>query len=280
MMANGRWALCIWLVVNAPQGALAANEVLVPDDIQQGQLVIGTAPFDARIVFEGDSLPIAPNGQFVFGFGRDASPDSALQITYSDGTIEELPLQVAPRVYDVQRISGLPPKKVTPPPELQERLSLERGKVAAARGQFTNHMGWAAGFDWPAWGKVTGVYGSQRVLNNIPKRPHFGLDVAGPVGRPVYAPASGRVVLSEADYYYEGGIIIIDHGYGVMSTMFHMHSVDVSVGAEVDRGQPVGTIGAAGRATGPHVDWRINWNGRRLDPRFLVDEMPDRNPND
>ena len=280
MTANWRWALGIWLLVCAPLGAWAANEVLVPDDIQQGQLVIGTAPVDARIVFEGESLPIAPNGQFVFGFGRDAPPDSGLQITYSDGSMQDLPLQVAPRVYDIQRISGLPPKKVTPPPELQERLSRERGKVAAARGQFSIHMGWAAGFGWPAWGRVTGVYGSQRVLNDIPKRPHFGLDVAGPVGRPVYAPASGRVVLSEADYYYEGGIIIIDHGFGVMSTMFHMHSVDVPVGTDVERGQMVGTIGAAGRATGPHVDWRINWNGRRLDPRFLVGEMPDHNPND
>jgi len=273
-------AFVVSFVMALPVASWAVDRVWVPSDIQQGQLVIGTAPADAQIIFEGDALAIAPNGQFVFGFGRDAAPQSVLQVTYDDGSKQEIVLQVAPRIYDVQRISGLPPKKVTPPPELQERLRLERGKVAAARGQFTTQMGWAGGFDWPAWGKVTGVYGSQRVLNDIPKRPHFGLDVAGPVGRPVVAPASGRITLSEDDYYYEGGIIIIDHGYGVTSTMFHMHSVDVPVGAQVKRGQQIGTIGAAGRATGPHVDWRINWNGRRLDPRFLVDEMPERNPND
>ena len=254
--------------------SMAAGPVLVPDRISQGSLVIGTAPEGASIQFEGEDLAIAPDGQFVFGFGRDAEPESALHVSYADGTSEIIELQVAARQYNVQRISGLPPKKVSPPAELQERLRKERGKVAVARSQFSQLMDWSKPFIWPAQGRVTGVYGSQRVLNDIPKRPHFGLDVAGPVGTPIYAPAGGEVMLAEADFYYEGGIIIIDHGYGVMSTMFHMNSVDVAAGTIVAQGQLVGTIGAAGRATGPHVDWRINWSGRRLDPRFLVGDMP------
>jgi murein DD-endopeptidase MepM/ murein hydrolase activator NlpD len=256
----------------------AREEVRLPGNISQGAMVIGVAPAGATIVFEGESLAIAPNGQFVFGFGRDAGPSSSLDVRFADGSAETIPVAVAPRTYDVQRISGLPPTKVTPPPERQARLARERGMVAKARKQFTETMHWAAAFVWPAQGRVTGVYGSQRVLNDIPKRPHFGLDVAGPVGTPVYAPAGGQVVLAEADFYYEGGIVIIDHGFGVMSTMFHMNSVDIEPGAMVNQGELVGTIGATGRATGPHVDWRINWNGRRLDPRFLVGEMPAKQP--
>jgi len=261
----------LWMGVVSSQ---AAETVQLPDDISQGSMVVGTAPIGAVIHFEGELLAIAANGQFVFGFGRDAEASSSLEVRFADGSSETVPIAVTPRIYNEQRISGLPPKKVTPPPERLARLARERGMVAKARKQFSNTMYWAGDFVWPAQGRVTGVYGSRRVLNDIPKRPHFGLDVAGPVGTPVYAPAGGQVVLAEADFYYEGGIIIIDHGFGVMSTMFHMNSVDIEAGAMVSQGDLVGTIGATGRATGPHVDWRINWNGRRLDPRFLVGDMP------
>jgi murein DD-endopeptidase MepM/ murein hydrolase activator NlpD len=273
-----RGLLVLCLVLALPATTRADSGVILPGDIQQGQLVVGTAPIGATVTFEGEALTIAPNGQFVFGFNRDAGADSVLQVTYADGVTEQMPLTIRARDYDIQRIDGLPPSKVSPPAAVQERLRIERGKVASARGQVSDRLAWSQPFVWPAYGTVTGVYGSQRVLNDVPKRPHFGLDVAGPVGTPVYAPAAGKAVLSEADFYYEGGIIIIDHGFGVMSTMFHMNSVDVANGTEVAQGDQVGTIGATGRATGPHVDWRINWNGRRLDPRLLVGAMPSKDP--
>ncbi|MCG8506759.1 MAG: M23 family metallopeptidase, partial [Sphingomonadales bacterium] len=138
----------------------------------------------------------------------------------------------------------------------------------------SERMDWAAGFVWPAIGRVSGVYGSQRILNGEPRFPHYGLDVAAPTGAPVVAPNSGRVVLAEPDFLLEGGIVIIDHGFGVTSTLFHLSSVDVAVGQEVARGQRIGAVGATGRASGPHVDWRVNWNKVRLDPELLIGPMP------
>ena len=250
--------------------ALAAGMVQVPGSVQQGQLVIGWAPGNTVIQLGEEALPLTEDGQFVFGFGRDEGPNAELTIRYADGSTEVLPIKISQRQYDIQRIDGLPPSKVTPPPERAARLKRERGMVAAARKPETTDDAWTGGFIWPSKGRLSGFYGSQRVLNGIPKWPHFGLDIAAPTGTPVVAPAAGVVRLAEADFYYEGGIIIIDHGHNVTSTLFHLHSVDVTVGQVVSQGGQIGTIGATGRATGPHVDWRINWRGRRLDPALVL----------
>lgn len=256
------------VLLGAP--AKAAGMVQVPGDVQQGQLVIGWAPGNTVIQLGDEVLPLTEDGQFVFGFSRDQGPTAELTVRYADGSTEILPIKISQRKYDIQRIDGLPPSKVTPPPERAARLKRERGMVATAREPETTDDAWAGGFIWPSTGRVSGVYGSQRVLNGIPKWPHFGLDIAAPTGTPVVAPAAGVVRLAEPDFYYEGGIIIIDHGHNVTSTLFHLNSVDVAVGQVVDQGEQIGTIGATGRATGPHVDWRINWRGRRLDPALVL----------
>jgi murein DD-endopeptidase MepM/ murein hydrolase activator NlpD len=237
-------------------------------------MVVGQTDPGARVTLDGEAVRVADDGRFVFGFGRDAAPEAVLTVVHADGRQETRTLSVEQREFDIQRIDGLPPSKVSPPPALLERLSRERSAVAAARADTSDALFWAEPFAWPAIGPVTGVYGSQRILNGKPRQPHYGIDVAAPEGTPVGAPAAGRVVLADPDFYYEGGIVIIDHGFGVSSTLFHMKQVDVKTGDSVAQGDRIGVLGQAGRATGPHVDWRINWNDVRLDPGYLVGPMP------
>ncbi len=237
-------------------------------------MIIGHAAPGSAATLDGQPLRVAPDGRFVFGFGRDAPPQAMLEVTEPGGAVERRALSIAQRQYDIQRVDGLPPAKVNPDPALDERLKRERGAVAAARKRDSDALYWAEPLAWPAKGRISGVYGSQRILNGEPKQPHYGVDVAGPKGSPVTAPGAGTVTLAEPDFYYEGGIVIIDHGYGVSSTLIHMERVDVKPGDSVTQGQRIGLLGAAGRASGPHVDWRMNWNGARLDPELLVAPMP------
>ncbi len=240
----------------------------------QGGMIIGRAAPGSTVTLDGQRVRVAPDGRFVFGFGREAKPAAVLEVTGPGGETERRDLAIAQRQFDIQRIDGLPPSKVNPDPALDARLARERGMVAEARKRDSGDMFWAEKLAWPAKGRVSGVYGSQRILNGDPKQPHYGVDVAAPKGTPVTAPGTGTVTLAEADFYYEGGIVIIDHGYGVSSTLIHMERVDVKAGESVVQGQRIGLLGAAGRASGPHVDWRMNWNGVRLDPELLVPAMP------
>lgn len=253
--------------------AWAADGLALTGDLMQGGMVIGQAPAGAEITLDGAPVKVAADGRFVIGFGRDHSAESALTMK-ADGEATTQHLAIAARSYRIERVDGLPPRTVTIPEEERRRRARERGMVAAARADGSERMDWAAGFVWPAIGRVSGVYGSQRILNGEPRFPHYGLDVAAPTGAPVVAPNSGRVVLAEPDFLLEGGIVIIDHGFGVTSTLFHLSSVDVAVGQEVARGQRIGAVGATGRASGPHVDWRVNWNKVRLDPELLIGPMP------
>jgi murein DD-endopeptidase MepM/ murein hydrolase activator NlpD len=183
---------------------------------------------------------------------------------------------VAPRTYDVQRIDGLPPAQVTPPPEALKRIAEDVQQTRAARGRDTARTDFARGFTWPCQGPISGVYGSQRILNGQPKQPHYGVDVAAPVGTKVRAPAGGIVSLAVPDMYYTGGTLMIDHGHGLTSTMMHLSKVLAKVGQEVKQGDVVAEVGATGRVTGPHLDWRISWFDSRVDPQRLVGPMPEK----
>ena len=156
-----------------------------------------------------------------------------------------------------------------------KRIRAENAQVASARANTKRVDNFLESFIWPVKGRISGVYGSQRVLNGEPRRPHFGIDIAAPTGTPIVAPAGGTVVLAEKDHFFTGGIIIIDHGYSLSSTLFHMDTVEVEVGQVVAQGDRVGTVGATGRATGPHLDWRMNWGKERLDPQLVVGPMPE-----
>ncbi|MEE8188755.1 MAG: M23 family metallopeptidase, partial [Kiloniellales bacterium] len=151
----------------------------------------------------------------------------------------------------------------------------ENARIAAARAVDRPEPLFESGFVWPATGPITGVFGSQRVLNGKPRRPHYGVDVAAPEGSIVRAPADGVVAIAAAEMYYTGGTVLIDHGHGLTSVYSHMKEVRVSEGQRVKQGDPIGTVGATGRVTGPHLDWRVNWFDQRLDPALLVPPMPE-----
>ena len=251
--------------------AAPALAVELKGPLTQGGLIIGTAAPGSKVSFEGRALRVDPQtGTFVFGIGRDQGPEAALTITHPDGRVEKKSLAIEPRKWRVERVDGLPPKTVTPPPEVLARIRREGALINAARARDSATMDFSRGFILPATGRLSGFYGSQRVLNGKPRRPHYGLDVAGPVGTPVHAAAAGEVVLAETDLFYTGGTVAIDHGHGLTTIYSHMNSVDVKVGVIVAQGAPIGTIGATGRATGPHLDWRLNWFNERLDPQLVL----------
>ena len=272
-MRLGLGSLAALLTVLATVAVPPAMALDLDGALMPGGLVTGRADPGSRLWLDDAPLKVGPDGRFVFGFGRDAALQAQLRIDYPDGRQETRPLALEPRSYEIQRIDGLPPRQVTLPPADLERRRVERAKVVGARDVLSDLTHWGGGFMWPVAGRISGVYGSQRILNGKPRAPHFGIDIAAPTGTPVKAPAAGVVRLAEPDFLLEGGIIIIDHGFGVSSTLFHLHTVDVAVGTAVGRGDVIATVGATGRATGPHLDWRVNWRDARLDPALLAGPM-------
>ncbi len=251
-----------------------AAELVLDGDFGQGGLVYGQAAPGAEVTLEGRWVRVTEAGRFIFGFGRDAPPNAALEVAWPEGKVEKRNLAVAKRDYKIQRIDGLPPKMVTPPEAVLARIRAENGRIAEARAVDRAEPMFESGFVWPAIGPISGVFGSQRVLNGEPKRPHFGVDVAAPVGTPVVAPTDGVVAIAHPDMYYTGGTVVLDHGHGLTSAYLHMKEVLVKEGARVRQGDRIGSIGATGRVTGAHLDWRINWFDQRLDPALLVPPMP------
>jgi murein DD-endopeptidase MepM/ murein hydrolase activator NlpD len=243
-----------------------ASELQLKGEMTQGSLIRGQVPVGHQVWLNEQRLKISPNGYFVFGFGRDAK----LKWIDNQGVQHIQLLQLQPRIYNIQKIEGVPSKFVSPPKEVGERIKLDNQQIAKARSLNDERIDFYPDFIWPAAGPISGVYGSQRVFNGTPKRPHFGVDVAAPTGTSVYAPANGIVTLFVPDMYYSGGTMIIDHGHGVSSTLLHLSKGHVVAGTPVKQGDLVAEIGATGRATGPHLDWRINWFKERLDPALLV----------
>ncbi len=238
--------------------------------IEQGSLVRGHVPAGSSLKLDGLDIKVSPDGYFVVGFSRDQSPNSIYIVDLADGEKIAGSLTIASRNYDIERVDGLPPKTVSPPPSWTKRRNEENSRVAKGRAFVTDDEYWRDEFIKPASGRISGVYGSQRILNGEPRSPHYGLDIANKTGTKVVAPASGIIRLAAPDFLFEGGIIMIDHGFGVTSTLFHLNSVEVKEGQNVKQGERIGSIGATGRASGPHVDWRLNWQNVRLDPALVL----------
>ena len=266
-------ALLLSCSILTSQGLWANTEITLNGQLIQGSLIRGKVPSGSTVLFNEQELSINARGQFVFGIGRDASLRHQLTVIKPDGSQQVVPLQFEARQYDIQHITGVAQKYVTPPAEVTERIQNDTRKVRAVRNTLSDKTAIFAEPYLPAKGRISGVYGSQRILNGKPRQPHYGIDIASPLGTPVYAPATGRITLVK-DLYFSGLTIVMAHGLGVNSSFLHLDKTMVKPGAFVKRGTVIGTIGATGRATGPHLDWRIDWQGRRIDPGLLVGPMP------
>ncbi len=237
---------------------------------QQGSMIVGRMLVDGDIYFNDKKLLLTETGEFVFGVGREAQHQVQLMIRSNQQTIK-YPIEIEKRQWKVEKIDGLANEKVNPKSkETLVRIKAEGEKVRKARASSTGQNAFLMEFIRPAKGRISGVYGSQRILNGEAKRPHFGLDIANKVGTKVLAPADGIITLAESDLFFSGGTIIIDHGFGISTTYLHLNTIEVKVGQEIKQKQRIATIGSTGRATGPHLDWRLNWFSTRLDPQLLI----------
>jgi murein DD-endopeptidase MepM/ murein hydrolase activator NlpD len=253
--------------------AALAGRLTLDGRMVQGGMVVGRTDPGTMVTFQGKPIRVSPEGVFVIGFHRDAKPKAWVVLQFPDGSRRTEALTIKPRKYNIQRIDGLPRKMVTPPKTVLDRIKRENRLIKKARAEDSAVPHFLRGWLWPAKGRISGVYGSQRILNGKPRRPHYGVDIAAPVGTPIMAPSDGVVRLAEGDLYYTGGTIILDHGHGLSSAFLHMQRVTVKPGQLVKQGEKIGTLGSTGRSTGPHLDWRMNLFGARLDPQLLVPPM-------
>ncbi|HZR36679.1 MAG TPA: M23 family metallopeptidase [Nevskia sp.] len=262
-------------------GQALADAYTLRGDFEQGAVVFGSTDPAATVEFNGRRLLLTAKGGFVFGFDRDAGPDAALSVALPGQPAQVKHYAVRRREWEIQRIEGLPPKLVNPPPETAQRIAAEAKLIKAAHERDSAIDDFAEPFVWPSRGRISGVFGSQRILNGTPKQPHYGVDVAVPTGTPVVAPAGGVVALAEPDLYFTGGTLIIDHGHGLSSVLVHLSKLLVRPGERVRQGQRIALSGMTGRATGPHLHWGVYWFGEHVDAQRLVgnpDGVLDRRP--
>jgi murein DD-endopeptidase MepM/ murein hydrolase activator NlpD len=213
-------------------------------------------------------------GWAVIGFTREHGGEGRVEARTDAGSVAET-YAIAARTFDIQRVDGLPPQTVTPTdPEVLARIRREAALKREGWDSFAEITGFLDGFIIPVeGGRVSGRWGNQRILNGVPSTPHFGYDIAAPEGTPIRAPAAGVVTLAEPDMHYEGGLVFIDHGQGLITMYLHMSRLDVAVGDTVAQGQLIGAVGSSGRATGPHLCWRMKWRERQLDPSVAIDGL-------
>ena len=245
-------------------------EVLLEGNFTQGGLVRGKTNPIIEIKFKDKLLRTNSDGYFVIGFGRN-HPDTAYLSLKPKKVWLKKTISVKKRNYKTQIINGLQKNMVTPPKSFYDRIKKENKSIKQIRALDSNLDFIFQKFNWPTKGTISGVFGSQRILNGIAKRPHYGVDIAAAKGSPVLAPAKSIVRMAEKDLYYTGGTIMLDHGHGVTSVYSHLSGINIKVGDTVTKGQNIGEVGSTGRSTGPHLDWRVNWFYERLDPSLLID---------
>lgn len=267
----GMWLLLILLA--AGHRPMQARALELHGKFVQGGMVIGKTAPGTTVTFQGSPVRVSPEGVFVFGFDRDFPSSGTLVLTDRSGGVTRRDIAVEQRAYDIQRIDGLPPKKVTPDKTDLERIQREAVLVKQARDRYDPRTDFMQAFIWPVTGRISGVYGSQRILNGKPRRPHYGIDIAAPAGTPVVAPADGVVSLVHPGMFFSGATLIIDHGQGISTSYLHLQRILVNRGDRVRQGDVIANVGATGRVTGPHLDWRVNWFQHRLDPALLVPPM-------
>ena len=235
----------------------------------QGHYIIGITDPSAKIIIDKKNVKVSSDGYFVFGIDRDRKFD--LVITkITNGKKEKIVKKILKRKYNIQRIDGLEESKVTPPESVYKRIREENNKIGEARAINSDLSFFKNQFIMPVKGIISGVYGSQRILNGKPRWPHYGIDIAAKKGTLIKSSGSGVVTMAEDDLYYTGGTIIMDHGHGISTIYSHLETVIVSIGDKINKGDIIGTVGSTGRSTGPHLDFRLNWFQTRLDPMSIL----------
>jgi murein DD-endopeptidase MepM/ murein hydrolase activator NlpD len=243
---------------------------LVSGKAVQGGMLVFQTKAGTKINLDGLELPVSADGLFVLGFHRDDVTPQELRAIDASGKTAKLTLTPEMRDWEIQRIDNLPTNMVTPPEAVITRIKKDIKNVKAARAVISDFDDVLKnGFVWPVWGRISGIYGAQRILNGKPRQPHYGIDIAAPSGVAVRAAGAGRVTMA-MDLYFTGGTVIIDHGFGLNSTYSHLKDMYVRPGDRVTRGGVIGSVGSTGRSTGPHLDWRINWRNKRLDPLLIA----------
>lgn len=271
-----------WLLAFFPAVLLAVmpvaegNEAAVQleKSVLPGGLLIGQAPAGSRVLVDGRSVRVGEDGRFVFGVGRNASGKVLVTVETPGSENITRTVTIEKRDYDIQKIDGLPTRKVEPNKDDQVKIERDWVMLNEAKATDSAAQAFAETAVWPVTGIVSGVFGSQRILNGKPKSPHRGVDVAAPEGTPVAAMMDGTVTVAAEDMYYTGGTVMIDHGHGIQSLYAHLSSVDVEVGQPLGKGERLGAIGATGRATGPHLHLSLYWFKTALDPALLLGPMP------
>jgi murein DD-endopeptidase MepM/ murein hydrolase activator NlpD len=263
------------LLALPPAQAAPASAVQAPAAVPQGSLVVVHVAPGSQVRYGDRELRVTPDGAAVFGVGRDERGPVSFEVRARDGSRRRVAVEVTPRDWPVERVVGVPPKTVEPPPEIAERIKREQARVVAARARDDDRADFEQAFVWPVTGRISGRFGNQRVYvvngKGVPKSPHSGMDIAAPEGTPVKAPAAGIVSFADGGLYLTGGTLLIDHGHGVSSNFLHLSRIDVKVGQRIAQGQVVGAVGKTGRATGPHLHWGLNWFDVRLDPLLLLE---------
>ena len=274
MTLSRRTLVLLPLLAGVAFARRAQAAIALDGHLTQGGLAFGRTEPGSRVTLDKQHMPIAADGRFLLGFSRDQAAHATLAIAHADGKSETQELTITQRKFDIQRINGLPKNQVEPNAEELKRIKAEQVRINAARARDTDLPYAFEPFDWPALGPISGVYGSQRILNGEPRAPHFGVDIAAPRGTHLKAPAGGIISLADADLFFTGGTIIIDHGHGLASLFAHMDKVAVKEGDKLDKGGYVGNLGATGRATGPHLHWGMFLFNTPIDAQLLVPPMP------
>ena len=266
--------LCFFSINVSSEIQKFSTDTRLTGEFVQGGIVIGHTVPGSQVTYDKQMIRVSSEGSFIIGFNRDEPQKISLKVVTPAGVMKTKSIYVKKRDYKVQRINGLPESKVSPrKPEVLARIQKEGLQAAQARQRDDARSDFLEQFIWPVKGPVSGVYGSQRVLNGKPRRPHFGVDVAVPTGTDVVAPASGVITLANPDMFFSGGTVILDHGHGLSSAFLHLSQLLVRVGDNVKQGDLIARVGASGRVTGAHLDWRMNLFKRRVDPQLLVPPM-------
>lgn len=267
--------IAVLLALALPFGPALAATSPFPARVPQGALVVARIEPGGEATCAGRKLRVAPDGALVFGVGRDEKGPISVDLRHRDGHRQRVTIDVVPRDWPTERIDGVPPKTVEPPPEIAARIRREQARVVAARMRDDARTDFEQAFAWPVSGRISGRFGNQRVYvvngKDKPGSPHSGMDIAAANGTPVKAPAGGIVTFADGGLYLTGGTLLIDHGHGVSSNFLHLSRIDAKVGDRVEQGQIVGAVGKTGRATGPHLHWGMNWFDVRLDPLLLLE---------